>query len=199
MLEYEQNGEARASTALDPHPRPPKATMSDLGALLSRITLEDFQLPVLFRLLTAIILGGAIGLERELKGKEAGLRTNILICVGAALFAHISTVFVEFTGGPADPGRVASNIVTGVGFLGAGVIWQSGGHISGLTTAATIWVVSAVGVAAGIGQYVVAVGSTVLVLVILYPLGRFEKRRLEAERQALMDSEAEMISRHGEG
>lgn len=173
--------------------------MNDFADLLSRITVEDLNLPVLGRLLTAVILGGAIGMERELKGKEAGLRTNILICVGASLFAYLSTLFVEFTGGPADPGRVASNIVTGVGFLGAGVIWQAGGHISGLTTAATIWVVAAVGVAAGIGEYVVAVGTTVLVLVILYPLGRFEKRRLEAERRAAIDKEAALVSSRDSG
>lgn len=159
--------------------------MEQLSGLLDRLATANLELSVLVRLVTAVFLGGAIGLERELKGKEAGLRTNILICVGAALFAHLSTVFVEFTGGPADPGRVASNIVTGVGFLGAGVIWQAEQKVQGLTTAATIWVVAAIGVAAGIGLYVVAVGATFLVLVVLYPLGLFEARRLREAEGAL--------------
>lgn len=158
--------------------------MQDITGFLGGLTIDALELRVLGRLVTAAVLGAAVGLERELKGKEAGLRTNILICVGAALFTYLSTLFVEFTGGPADPGRVASNIVTGVGFLGAGVIWQSREKVSGLTTAATIWVVAAVGMAAGIGSYVVAVGTTVLVLLILYPLGRLEKRKLERERVA---------------
>lgn len=150
-----------------------------MQGLVDLVPFAELELEVLLRLFLAVLLGSAIGMERELKGKEAGLRTNILICVGAALFSYLSVLFIDFTDLPADPGRVASNIVTGVGFLGAGVIWQSRERITGLTTAATIWVVAAIGVATGIGQYVVAVGSTILVLFILFPVGWWEKRKLE--------------------
>ncbi len=137
------------------------------------------QLHVLARLATATALGAAIGVEREMHGKQAGLRTHTLIALGAALLTYMSITIpapyamAYHTG---DVSRIASNIATGVGFLGAGVILHSRGRIIGLTTAATIWVVAAIGVSAGAGEYVPAVGTTVLVLVVLVPLRWFERR-----------------------
>lgn len=140
------------------------------------------ELDVLGRLLLALALGSAVGLERELSGKPAGLRTNMLICVGAALLTEIS-IFVASQVAPhdlirSDPARIAAQIVSGIGFLGAGTILVMRGNVVGLTTAATIWVVAAIGMAVGIGAYVVAVGATVLVVLTLFVLGRIEQRLL---------------------
>lgn len=136
---------------------------------------ELLDIDLLGRLLLAVLLGAAIGVEREMTGKEAGLRTNILICLGAALLTELSSALA---GSGADATRISSNIVTGIGFLGAGVIMRERGHVRGLTSAATIWVVAAIGIAAGGGRYVAAVGTTVLVLVVLIPL-RWWERRIE--------------------
>lgn len=130
-----------------------------------------FRLDLLAYLILAIILGGAVGIERELKGKPAGLRTNVLICVGAALFTQLSIMIAGEVG---DPARIAAQIVTGVGFLGAGTIIQSRGGIVGLTSAATIWLVAAIGVTVGYGAILEAVGATVLVVLVLTALGKFE-------------------------
>src|SRR5438045_5903977 len=110
--------------------------MSDLAAA--------FRLDLLLKLGLAVILGGAIGLEREIKGKPAGLRTNILICVGSALLTDVSSTIGLLDGiRTGDPGRIAAQIVSGIGFIGAGAIMHEGGAITGLTSAATIWVVAA--------------------------------------------------------
>ncbi len=139
--------------------------------------LDFLRLDILGRLVTAVLLGGAIGMEREQKGKEAGLRTHILICLGAALFTVLSVEMVDPTARvPSDVTRIAANVVTGVGFIGAGVILQSQGRVRGLTTAATIWTVAALGVAVGAGQYVAAIGATVLMLLVLIPLRWWERR-----------------------
>jgi len=142
---------------------------------------EIFQLELFAKLVLAVILGGAIGLERELKGKPAGLRTNILICVGAALITNVS-IGVGLQGGRwvGDPTRIAAQIVSGVGFLGAGTIMQGTGMVTGLTSAATIWVVAAIGIAIGAGDYIAASGAGILVMVVLAGLGRLDRtlRRL---------------------
>jgi putative Mg2+ transporter-C (MgtC) family protein len=130
------------------------------------------------RLLLAALCGGALGFERELKQKSAGLRTNMLIAIGSALFTLMSYELADGVG--ADPTRIAAQIVTGIGFLGAGAIMRTDGGIQGLTTAATIWVNAAVGVAAGGGEYhlaVIATGVTLGVLLLLYPLERLIDRR----------------------
>jgi putative Mg2+ transporter-C (MgtC) family protein len=133
---------------------------------------EIFRLDLMLQLGLAALLGGAIGLERELGGKPAGLRTNILICMGAVLYTSLS---ISIAGDRADPGRVAAQIVTGVGFIGAGTILHARGAVVGLTSAATIWVVAAIGVALGSGRYLEAVGATLLVVAVLQGLGRAEK------------------------
>lgn len=142
------------------------------------LTVADSELVV--RLLLAAVLGAAVGLERELRQKSAGLRTNTLIAVGAALFTLMSIEMAEGTAA-ADPTRLAAQIVTGVGFLGAGAIMRTGSGISGLTTAATVWVNAAIGVAAGGGEYhlaLIATGVTLAVLLALSPLEAWIDRRL---------------------
>jgi putative Mg2+ transporter-C (MgtC) family protein len=138
------------------------------------------DLDLVARLLTAALLGSLIGLEREMKQKSAGLRTNILIAVGAALFTVMSYEFAE--GGGADPGRLAAQVVTGIGFLGAGAIMRNDSGVQGLTTAATVWVNAAVGVAAGGGKYhlaFIATAVTLAALLILQPVERVIKARFE--------------------
>ena len=109
-------------------------------------------------------------MERELKGKPAGLRTNILICIGAAVFTHLSILI----GAPANEDRIAASIISGVGFIGAGAILHTRGSVTGLTSAATIWVVAAIGMALGAGHYIEALGITALVMVVLGGLTRAE-------------------------
>src|SRR5215208_712259 len=130
----------------------------------------------LLRLSLAAVLGGAIGFERELRDREAGLRTHLLVCLGSALFTIVSAYgFREFLASGdqvirADPTRIAAQIVTGIGFLGAGAIIRQGLSVRGLTTAATLWVAAAIGLASGAGYYSVAVVGTAIVLVSLWPL-----------------------------
>jgi len=113
----------------------------------------------------ATVLGAAIGLERELSGKAAGLRTNVLICLGAAVFTIISKRMVEGTDGSLV--RIAAQIVTGVGFLGAGAVIQDRRGVHGLTTAATIWLVASIGMACGAGFYKLACISALLAVIVL--------------------------------
>lgn len=123
------------------------------------------ELEMGLRILMAAALGAVIGYQRERSGKSAGLRTVVLVCVGAALFTIAS---IYGFGTIADPSRVAAGIVIGIGFLGAGAIMRrEGGHIEGLTTAATIWVMAAIGLATGAGLYIVSVVSTGVTLTVL--------------------------------
>ena len=119
---------------------------------------------IFLRLLLAAGLGAAIGLEREYRKKPAGLRTNILIAVGSALFTITSIQLAEIGG---TPDRIAAQIVTGMGFLGGGAILRSGTSVTGMTTAATIWVNAAIGMAAGSGAYALAAMATAITLVVL--------------------------------
>jgi len=125
----------------------------------------------LTRLVLAAVLGGIIGLERELKHRPAGLRTNMFICFGAALFTVLSRALAAE---PSDYTRIAAQIIPGIGFIGAGSILHMRGLTTGLTTAATLFVVASVGMAAGGGFYVTAVFATMVVLVVLFALGRME-------------------------
>jgi putative Mg2+ transporter-C (MgtC) family protein len=130
-----------------------------------------------WRLTLAAGLGAAIGLEREYRQKPAGLRTNILIAVGSALFTIMSLAMTSHNG---DAGRIAAQIVTGIGFLGGGAIMRNRDTVHGMTTAATIWVNAAIGVAAGMAQYSLATFTTALtlvVLVVLPPVETYFERR----------------------
>ena len=124
------------------------------------------------RLLLAAILGGVIGLERELNHRPAGLRTNMFICFGAAMFTVLSQ---RLAGTPSDTARIAAQIITGIGFIGAGTIIHTRGLTTGLTSAATIFVVASIGMAAGGGLYLTAVFATGLVLAALFTLGHLEE------------------------
>ena len=130
-----------------------------------------------------MLLGGAIGIERELSGKAAGLRTNILICVGSALLMDLSINLGAESGRLGDPARLAAQVITGIGFLGAGTIMQARGTVIGLTTAATLWVVMAIGLVAGAGHYIEACGTAVLVTVVNSGLGRLEQHFLKRRRE----------------
>jgi putative Mg2+ transporter-C (MgtC) family protein len=129
---------------------------------------------VLLRLVIAAGLGGAIGFERELRERQAGLRTHLVVCVGSALFTLVSAYgfedFFTATGTRIDPTRIAAQIVSGIGFLGAGAIIRQGLSVRGLTTAATLWLVAAIGMAAGAGYYSGALIATVGALLTLGPL-----------------------------
>ncbi|MCI0526667.1 MAG: MgtC/SapB family protein [Nitrospira sp.] len=125
----------------------------------------------IFKILLALVAGGLIGIEREFRDKAAGFRTLIFICVGATLFTILSTRLA----GDNDPTRIAANIVSGVGFLGAGVILRDGERVIGLTTAATIWLTAALGMGLGAGQYLLAGGVVGLALVVLWVFPRLEQ------------------------
>lgn len=129
------------------------------GALLYDKDMED----ILTKVFLSLVLGGVLGLERQYHDKPAGFATNCLICLGAMLFTLLSE-YMGTQGG--DPGRIAAQVVTGVGFLGAGSIWRDGNKISGLTTAAGVWLVAAIGMCIGYGQYLWASLSAVSILLV---------------------------------
>jgi putative Mg2+ transporter-C (MgtC) family protein len=153
---------------------------------------------VLLRVVLAGVLGGAIGAEREIREREAGLRTHMLVAVGAALFTIVSAYawgdfeFSTANGVTFDPTRIAAQIVTGIGFLGAGAIIRQGLSIRGLTTAASLWVVAAIGIASGAGYYSAAVITTVVVLVSLWPLRILAFRIFERIRPGELRLEVEL-------
>ncbi len=129
------------------------------------------------RILLAAILGGLVGFEREVRGRTAGFRTHMLVCLGSALFMTTSILMSSHYShlGAVDPSRIAAGVVTGVGFLGAGAVIRFQSFVQGLTTAASIWVVAAIGLAVGAGLYKVALIATVIVVVVLF-LSRLERR-----------------------
>lgn len=126
------------------------------------------------RIVLALVLGGAIGFEREMQGRPAGLRTHALVSSGAALVMLVSSY--GFPEGVGDPGRIAAQVVSGIGFLGAGAILRDGTDIRGITTAATLWIVGMIGLASGNGYYFAAVLTTVLCLATLVLLTKVEKK-----------------------
>ena len=128
------------------------------------------QLDVAFRLVIAAVLGGAIGFEREIHGHPAGMRTHLLVSLGSAAFTVLGVFFFSSPGASTDPSRIAAQIVSGIGFLGAGAILKYGTSVRGLTTAASLWATAAVGMAAGAGAWLVAVVTTVLIVLSLGPL-----------------------------
>jgi putative Mg2+ transporter-C (MgtC) family protein len=144
------------------------------------VTLSDWELAG--RLAVAAGLGAAVGLERELRDREAGVRTHLAVALGSALFTVVSAYgFQEFVeaGSLFDPTRIAAQIVTGIGFLGAGAIIRSGLSVRGLTTAASLWIVAAIGMAAGAGYYAPALIGTALTLFALGPLRYVAHRVVE--------------------
>lgn len=127
----------------------------------------NYPVDILIRMLMASLLGGMIGLERDMHGRAAGLRTHILVSLGAAIFTILSETIAHnatASGFTSDPGRIAAQIVTGIGFLGAGVIIKVGVNIRGLTTAACLWTAAAIGMAAGSGHYVIAVTAALIAM-----------------------------------
>jgi putative Mg2+ transporter-C (MgtC) family protein len=135
------------------------------------------QKEMLLRLLLALVLGGLVGLEREIKGRAAGFRTQILVCVGSALMMLTGLYLRErqVGMGDIDPTRIAAQVVTGIGFIGAGTILQTPDSIRGLTTAASVWVSCGIGIAAGAGFYWGAIATTLVALVVLFLFHDFEQ------------------------
>lgn len=141
------------------------------------------------RLLAALVAGALIGIERELHGKPAGFRTNTLICVGSALFTILSIRVAQSVGG--DETRIAAQIVTGIGFLGAGAIIHGKNHVIGLTTAATVWAVAGVGMALGAGLYVLGAVATLLIHGVLLLFLQFEPMIEQFRRAAAIEIRVE--------
>jgi putative Mg2+ transporter-C (MgtC) family protein len=156
--------------------------LPQVGSEFVQDLVVGLRLDLLFKLAAAVLLGGAIGLERQIQGKPAGLRTNILICMGSALLMDLSINLHGPDGRVGDPARLAAQVVTGIGFIGAGTIMQAKGTITGLTSAATIWAVAAIGLAIGAGSYIEGLGAGVLVLLVLEVLGNFEHKLVRARR-----------------
>lgn len=140
------------------------------------------ELEFLLRLLLSVLFGGAIGYFREITKKAAGLRTHTLVALGSATFTIVSIMMAQQLGG-ADPTRIASNIVTGIGFIGAGTIFVAGGSVKGLTTAASIWVCAAIGMAVGAGLYEISFAATILALVVIQLLQVVEQKFLRASQR----------------
>lgn len=153
----------------------------DAGQLMQEFV-QGMRLDLALKLGTAVLLGGAVGLERQIAGKPAGLRTNILICLGSALMMDLSINLAGPDGRVGDPARLAAQVITGIGFLGAGTIMQSKGTITGLTSAATIWAVAAIGLSVGAGFYVEGIGATAMVMLVLLVLGNLEHKLVRARR-----------------
>ena len=135
----------------------------------------ETDLQMIYRLVLACVLGGLIGLERESGERPAGFRTHILVCTGSCLFMIVSIYGFDDLGTVRDPARLAAQVVTGVGFLGAGTILHQGSNVKGLTTAASIWMVSAIGLTAGVGLYFLSVFATILMLTTLIVFGKWGK------------------------
>jgi putative Mg2+ transporter-C (MgtC) family protein len=148
--------------------------MEMLVSILPHISLADVLSKTMVRLTLAAILGGIIGLERAFKRRPAGLRTNMFICFGSAMFTILSNDLASAWGG--DHTRIAAQIIPGIGFIGAGSILHAKGNVSGLTTAATIFVVASIGMACGGGQYLLAIFATMLIYLALHLLGILERR-----------------------
>lgn len=169
------------------------------------------EVEILIRLLVALVLGGMIGFEREQHNHAAGFRTNILVCVGACLMMLLSIYgfsdFVNEWNVRVDPARLAAAVITGVGFLGAGTILFTGKKISGLTTAASLWVVAAIGLAVGAGFYFASGAVTLMVILTLWLFNKLEQRFIRnkksyvihlicEDRTALMKTTQDKLKEH---
>ena len=159
-----------------------------------------FDINICIRLMASVFLGFAIGLEREMANKYAGLRTNILVCLGACVFTLISvygfpmvaTSGAEF--GTRDTARVAAQVVTGIGFIGGGTVLRHGANVFGLTTAATLWAVASIGMACGAGMFGIAITTTVLAIIVLVAIGFGERRILPAGVKNIMRLKVSLTS-----
>ncbi|MCK4531507.1 MAG: MgtC/SapB family protein [Candidatus Aenigmarchaeota archaeon] len=140
-------------------------------------TIGPVETEMVIKLIVSAVLGGLVGFEREIHRKPAGLRTHSLVCIGATLFTIMSINIVG-----ADPSRIAAGIVMGIGFLGAGMIFKSEDRVRGLTTAAELWVLAAIGLAIGLGFYFAALITTLIIIFILIPL-----KYMEREAREVMD------------
>ncbi len=160
------------------------------------------QFDISLRLVIAAALGAAIGLEREIHGHPAGMRTHLLVSLGSGAFTVLSIFFFGTAPAPngsvpTDPSRIAAQVVSGIGFLGAGAILKYGSSVRGLTTAASLWATAAVGMAAGAGAWVVAIASTLLIVLSLGPLnwviGRFRLRKEQLFRLRVLAGRLEAL------
>ena len=149
--------------------------MNTLASLLPHLSLAGLVSKTMVRLTLAAFLGGIVGLERELKRRPAGLRTNMFICFGSAMFTILSTELAS-EWGIGDHTRIAAQIIPGIGFIGAGSILHAKGSVSGLTTAATLFVVASIGMACGGGLYLLAIFATMLIFLSLHVLGIMERQ-----------------------
>lgn len=155
--------------------------------------IEEWQ--ILLRLLSATVLGGLVGLERERSQRAAGLRTHMMVCLGSCLMMLLSiygfAAFVEEINVRVDPARLAAAVITGIGFLGAGTILQTGRSVTGLTTAASVWVTAAIGLGVGAGFYFAASVTTLFVLFVLWVLNKVERRwfHRRVERVVILKAE----------
>lgn len=129
---------------------------------------------VIIRLLLATLLGAAVGFEREYFGKSAGLRTHALVCMASTLMTIVSIYISKCSG--SDPGRIAAQVITGIGFIGAGTILRAGASVKGLTTAATLWTVAGIGLAVGVGEYLAAAFATGITFIVLLFFSMFERK-----------------------
>lgn len=143
---------------------------------------EITDMQIVIRLIVSVFLSSLVGFEREIRGRAAGLRTHILVGLSTCLLMLVS-IFVARTFGDFDPGRIAAGVVTGIGILCAGTIIRFGTSVKGLTTAASLWAVAALGLAVGIGFYVAAYAATALILITLLLLSRFEKNISKTKKE----------------
>jgi putative Mg2+ transporter-C (MgtC) family protein len=149
----------------------------------------DYQIQIIFQLFLAAILGGIIGIEREKKGKSAGFQTYSLVTLGACVFAISALNLFDLYSGKIgidfDPSRIILAVATGIGFIGAGVIFYRDSRIEGITTAAGLWCASGIGVAVGCGLYSIAIASTILVIIIFIIFGKIEKKYLPRDEYSI--------------
>lgn len=156
-------------------------------------------LTILFRITLAVLLAFIPGIERELTGKFAGLRTHILVCLGACVFTILSIygfkmhIAVDVIG-TNDPARIAAQVITGIGFIGAGTVMRHGSNVFGITTAATLWVCAAIGMSCGCGEYVTAIIASFATLVVLISIRRLEKNVLSKRKIAYKDFEISIVA-----
>jgi putative Mg2+ transporter-C (MgtC) family protein len=151
----------------------------------------ETQLDIVFRVVVALLIGAAVGIEREYRGHAAGVRTLAMVSVGSCIFTAIG-VFA-FPGHVTDPTRIAAQVVTGVGFLGAGAIFRAEDGVKGLTTAATVWVVAALGMSVGFGLYLIATSAAVIVLIGLVLVRPLEIRFLRPPNHPMRRRQDEVV------